>query len=422
MSKDRNTNAYAQAAESGRYECPTGLIGKYDNVRRYWEDANTRRLLAPYVKELAGARSDETRRIRLFDLGCGSGDGLDLLLNLKNDQCSLEQTDCTILTGDNVAYYKGVDLNEALLAQARTRFGDRNNTEFAQADLTCGLPVEKGEEPYDIYFTSYGTLSHLHTEDTVALFTQIAKHAPDGALIVGDWLGRFSYEWQHLWNNDISEEQWMDYRISYIYTKEQRENRHIDSFDLRLLDRREIESIAQTASEKAGVTIEIKTVFDRSIAVGRHMETGEYNSNPLPIRSLINRLFERSVRTKLSSLVFHYHHHDNFNEQNRFLSEFATDWNELIGIAASFFQTNGMIESIEGDLYTPERLSNRIRTLGTSLRNALQKSQDFVFGDIRANVMEPLLGYALRNLELTHQKGIGCGHGLVGIFKVHKSR
>jgi hypothetical protein len=41
-------------------------------------------------------------------------------------------------------------------------------------------------------------------------------------------------------------------------------------------------------------------------------------------------------------------------------------------------------------------------------------------GDPRANVIEPQLGYALRGLELTMQKGMGTGHGLVGVFEVKK--
>jgi len=41
-------------------------------------------------------------------------------------------------------------------------------------------------------------------------------------------------------------------------------------------------------------------------------------------------------------------------------------------------------------------------------------------GDPRANVIEPQLGYALRRLELGLQRGMGTGHGLMGIFEVKK--
>jgi len=42
------------------------------------------------------------------------------------------------------------------------------------------------------------------------------------------------------------------------------------------------------------------------------------------------------------------------------------------------------------------------------------------WGDVRANVIEPQLGYSLRQLEMELQTGMGFGHGLVGIFEIRK--
>jgi len=41
-------------------------------------------------------------------------------------------------------------------------------------------------------------------------------------------------------------------------------------------------------------------------------------------------------------------------------------------------------------------------------------------GDSRASLVEPQLGYCLRELEMRLQKGLGCGHGLVAIFDIVK--
>jgi len=41
-------------------------------------------------------------------------------------------------------------------------------------------------------------------------------------------------------------------------------------------------------------------------------------------------------------------------------------------------------------------------------------------GDVRANIIEPHLGYALRELEMSLQRGMGCGHGLVAILEVEE--
>ena len=74
----------------------------------------------------------------------------------------------------------------------------------------------------------------------IHLLSDIGKHAEDGALVVCDWLGRYAYEWQDLWHQDISQEQWMDYRISYIYSKEERLVKNIESFPLKLMCAEEI--------------------------------------------------------------------------------------------------------------------------------------------------------------------------------------
>ena len=39
----------------------------------------------------------------------------------------------------------------------------------------------------------------------------------------------------------------------------------------------------------------------------------------------------------------------------------------------------------------------------------------------RENIIEPQLGYALRYLEMKLQQGLGCAHGLVGVFEVDKT-
>ena len=39
--------AYTQAFQTGKYDKATGLLGKYDNVRRFWEDQVTAIFLRP---------------------------------------------------------------------------------------------------------------------------------------------------------------------------------------------------------------------------------------------------------------------------------------------------------------------------------------------------------------------------------------
>ena len=39
-------------------------------------------------------------------------------------------------------------------------------------------------------------------------------------------------------------------------------------------------------------------------------------------------------------------------------------------------------------------------------------------GTPRTSLVEPQLGYCLRELEIGLQKGLGCGHGLVAILEM----
>ena len=69
--------AYTQAATTGKYEKSSGLLGKYDNVRRFWEDQLTGLFLRPALNRLVQRKTENMQRVRIFDIGCGNGDGYD---------------------------------------------------------------------------------------------------------------------------------------------------------------------------------------------------------------------------------------------------------------------------------------------------------------------------------------------------------
>nr|NIQ89701.1 class I SAM-dependent methyltransferase [Deltaproteobacteria bacterium] len=74
--------AYTQAFHTGKYDKASGLLGKYDNVRRFWEDQVTAIFLRPALNELVEHKSKRLERVRVLDLGCGSGDGYDLIMGV----------------------------------------------------------------------------------------------------------------------------------------------------------------------------------------------------------------------------------------------------------------------------------------------------------------------------------------------------
>lgn len=414
--------AYSQAAHTGKYDKASGLLGKYDNVRRFWEDQLTGIFLRPALNDLVERKRQRLERIRILDLGCGSGDGYDLLTGVTTKDPGLYEYITAAVTPDMLREYVGLDINEHLLKQAEACYGQYPKVRFIHGDLLKGLPPSVTDEaPFDIYFTSYGTFSHFHDHQNVKLISDICRHAPERALFVGDWLGRYSYEWQDLWHNPAGQEYFMDYRISYIYAEDAREEVDVPVFPLRLMTRDEIMRIIDQAARESGAEIKPLTFFDRSILIGRHMDTGDYNSHCPKLRTPVNSLFEGYVRTDLESLLVDYVPRPGFDHLNNFFEMFFLSCNALVKYTISLLS---QYDSEAGELraapevlpFYPEPLKEAMHTM----RRVIEGVGWVKWGDVRANVIEPHLGYSLRKLEMDLQPGIGVGHGLVGIFEIRK--
>lgn len=409
---------YSDAVSTGQYAKKSGLSGKYDNVRQRWEDTVTRLFFRPYLRDLIEQKKKKLERLNILDLGCGAGDGYHLLMGTTAKNRGIYEYSVELIDKKMIGFYLGLDINKDLLAQASSLYGGDDKIKFEEGDFSGGLPIKSKE--FDIYFTSYGTFSHNHDHQTVGLLKDIAENASNGALIIGDWLGRYSYEWQDRWSKVTDEEHFLDYRISYIYPPEQRKKVKIDSFPLRLMARSEIERIVKQAEKESGVKIEIKELFDRSIFVGRHMDTGDYNHNCKALRKPINSLMEPNNRTNLNSLFIDYHPKEGFEELNGFFENFSMAWNALVNHTVQFlshFQSGKEIIH-EGDAqlkFYPKPLREAVGTM----RKVVNTAGDLP-GDSRANIIEPQLAYALRKLEIELQPHWGVGHGFTGILQINK--
>jgi len=424
---NEETQAYTQAVRSGLYAKKTGLRGKYDNVRRYWEDQITGQSLRPYIQKLISRCKSLTRRLRIMDLGCGSADGLELLSGIADREADLGVDEVDLLTPDVLGVYKGIDFNEDLLRQAREIYGSNPKMVFEQADFIQGLPLPKGEKPYDLYFTSYGTCSHHNKDETlVRLLADIARRTEDYCIIVSDWLGRYSYEWQTLWTNDLSRNRNMDYVVSYIYEKEEAEARRdqLQHLTLRLMSRQEAEGIVSRASKRAGIEIKPLLFFDRSTFTGRHMDTAEYNPHAQPIREAVSSLHEPNFRTNLTSLIINYVPKPGFDFLNDYFEHLQMCWNTLVqyveDVLESYDQKERRFPSDVGPIagsYPPA-----LRDMMERMKLVVEGVGWLGIGLPRENIIEPQLGYALRYLMNALQKGQGYAHGLVGVFEVDRTQ
>ena len=404
-------NAYNEALGTGQYQKPGGLLGKYDNVRRFWEDEELGLYLRPFLEGLVARKKERGERLRVLDLGCGSGDGFELITSINSSEALISEHDTSVIGSDMLELYKGIDINEGLLEQANAIYGGRQNMDFVQSDFNDYDFSREG--PYDLYSANYGTLSHNGDQQTVELLYKIIRHSKDGAIIMIDWLGRFSYEWQTLWTKDFDNNQWMDYVISYIRTGEAGEEQQLTSFPLRIMGRDEVLRIYRQAKKKAGGSIALRKLADRSSFVGRHMDTAQYNPHCHIMRYVTNSLFEPNVCTNLDEVLVRYVPRNGFAEVNAYHQRLADSWNYLVTYVKA------LLEGTEPPVALAEMPLPLRKSLAT-MKHIAAAAARVKMGNPRASLVEPQLGYCLRDLEMKLQKGLGCGHGLVAIFEIVK--
>jgi len=417
--------AYTEAVKSGMYAKKSGLVGKYDNVRRYWEDEITRLFLRPYMQKLIRRSHQKMERLKIMDIGCGSADGFELLTGIRDKGPDLHADKVDLIKPETLGIYKGIDLNDELLNQAREIYSHNPKMVFEQADFTKGLPLKDGDL-YDFYFSSFGTSSHHNKDETlVDMLAEIASRTKDYALIMCDWLGRYSYEWQTLWTNNLSEYQNMDYVVSYIYTEEERKTRleELQHLTLRLICREEAETIVGRASRKAGVQIKPLKFFERSIFTGRHMDTGDYNPHAQPLRMAVNSLHETNLRTELNSLLMDYVPKQGFDFLNRYLEQLQMCWNTLVEYTINLLNLydEKAKEFSSQPEPVPASFPGPLREMMCRMKSVIEGTGWFDTGLPRENIIEPQLGYGLRHLMMNMQQGLGCAHGFAAILEVDKT-
>ena len=409
---------YTQAVREGKYDLYVGnLFGKYDNVRTYWEDQLTRIALRPFLHKLVESRRDEERGLRIVDLGCGAGQGYQILTKIDRCDLDLGLQHRRVLPEEEIDLYWGLDISQAMVDKGENLFASKPQVQFTQADLRQGFPQGEGEQfPFDIYFSSYGSLSHLGRQDLVRLLEDICSHGGDGSLVVLDLIGRYSIEWPNFWSSQSEEEKVRQYTMSYLYCESARQQLDIESFPLRFWTGKEVKDLVSELSTATGVGMEVLKLMDRSLLVGRHTDTREYNSQLKPTRRLINSLHEDYLRTDLQQLILDPTIVPEHPQVNPSLRQLIECWNILVEYCQHRLSHSFALPDLKGWNDFPKSLQFALMTIDRVIADVSW----MWYGDPRANIIEPQLGYALRTLEYEMQRGWGCGHGLVAILRIQK--
>jgi hypothetical protein len=299
-----------------------------------------------------------------------------------------------------------------MVDQGNANYASLGNVSFCLGDFSKGFPLKK-RKPFDLYFCSYGCFSHVNDEAMEQLLEDIVDHAPDRALVVGEWLGRHSVEWPCYW--DKPSDEMLDYAMSWLSAPDGSDE-PAEHFPMRFWLGAEIRALVARVAKKKAAQVRVRELFDCSTFVGRHVDTGEYNDLIRPTRSAVNRLHESNVRTDLGSLRVDVPTMSAHHDLHAHYSALASCWNGLVGYCRKRLEGRQSPVRIKNWRGSPAAFQMAVMTLD----RVIDTVSWMRMGDPRANIIEPQLGYALRSLELEFQNGDGRGHSLIGIFEIRK--
>ena len=345
----------------------------------------------------------------------GAGQGYELLTRIDQSGLDLHDEHRYLLPQERIELYLGCDLSEAMISQGQENYRNASHVRFCQGDLRQGLGTVLEEKPFDIYFSSYGALSHLEGSALHRCVGEILRHAKLGAIVVLDVVGRYSPEWPDYWSARTEEEKMRPYSMSYLYPAAESHSGMVERFPLRFWTGHEIHELCTDLQKEHGIPIHAVEVLDRSLFVGRHVDTGEYGTSLPPLRSLVNQLYEHNVRTNIERMRVAFRSVEGAEELNQFFTMMARCWNVLIDVTIERLRgTRVNLVGMEDWREYPPPLQMALVTLDRVIDSVAWID----VGDVRANIVEPQLAYVLRRMQHQLQEGRGCGHGLVAVLQV----
>lgn len=404
------TEFYETAVQLGFYGLERGgLRGKKDNVRKYWEDTVVKLAVKPEIERLLETRPG----LRVVDLGCGSGEGYELLTHLPPSS-PVHSSHGHVLRPEDITAYHGVDLSPGMIEQGRRNYEGIPSVGFEVADLNDGFPL-RHEDPYDLYFSSYCSLPHLTPERLRALLGEMFRHASSGATVCFDLFGRRCPAWPSYWQSTRPTRQ--RYTMGYLLDPTEQSRERADYFEVWFWTGEEARTLVRDAAADAGRAVTLLEIRDRSVFTGRHMDTTYFKDQRFTLREQVNRLFDRERRGQAPELTLDLAYLDAVRdyapEAWARIQDFASEWNAVVGTLQALM--HGRNAEVARWIETsPPRVSEELKMLAWLLRNA----ERFPVEDFWANVMGPQVACVLRNLETTLGDGLGCGHSLIVVARV----
>jgi len=359
---------------------------RQDSVKTKWENPFSCTVIGKAIQKLEEQYSPKS--LRVMDFGCGIGGGLVLVQNALN-YVELHRKELS---------YLGLDNSLEMVKVARKKWEISPNINFQEADFSREIP----EQPTEIYLSCGVPYSHLtkeETQDTLGNIFRAIKKNKTQSLVIVDVLGRYSIEWVSQWGKS----RW-PYRMSFVADGREQEEMMMTCYYAP-----ELKGMIYEAAQQENCQISEIEFFDRSIMVGRHTSTLEYNSSIPPYREVINSLYELERNTDFQELLFQCPLPEAPSPVKHFFEEFSQMWNQLVIEAAECCGEN---LNILNKISLPESVAGLKQELSQLQENYFDQS-------FRANVIEPTLAKYLYRLESNKQPGLGVGHTLIAVVYVN---
>jgi SAM-dependent methyltransferase len=411
---------YGRLVEDGHYaEAPFGLHGKHDNVRRLWEDQATRFAVRPALLPLLRHAQAVGGGLRIIDLGCGAGEGWDLLRRVPVGSIAPQRR--YLLDSADIACYHGVDLCPEMVEQCARRFADRPQASFAQGDLNEPDRMLRHLPAFDLYYNSYASLSHLDDDGLCRLVRAVLAHQPGPCALVVDVHGQLSTEWPCYWgySRDPAVPRMQPYNMVWMYPAAERERRleEQQGYRIRYWRGDELREFLLGIPGLGGRLRDLALV-DRSVLVGRQVDTACFNPEARPLRRAVNRMFAFNHAAEPGSLRAVAPPRSGDPAVDGFFAEHVAAWNALVDWYGATLAGEGGPAAAE--LCAPGGPVPAV--LRPGLEAIAHQARDLAWfdpGDPEANLLQPQFGLLLRQLEVHGQRGLGCGHGLVAVVQLN---
>jgi SAM-dependent methyltransferase len=412
--KPDRTEFYEAASAMGYYGTDVGgLTGIKDNVRKFWEDIFIKKICSTFIEKILS----RGKGIRILDIGAGAGEGYDLLTHIPPQNPISTDNRHFLLEEFEIEKYLGVDVSQPLISKGRKRFRKKPNVSFEYGEFEAGLPsYVLQEKPFDLYASFYSSLSHFEPDSIERLFERIFKHAKNGSFLLLDLPGKFSPAWPKYW---AEKKVMLPYTLAY-YLPEQTERKKIEWFNVCFWTVEELRKRLKDAFISSGASMGKAYFLDRSIFVGRHMDTGLLSTKALPLRYQVNCLLDQGFRADISQLKVDFIHLEEYKNLNskvwERISDYQRQWNRIVYLLEALnikddVKVKSFIENTDIEL-----MSDELKFITWLFRNA----DRFPVVDFWASIIGPQVGVILRNIEMSYSEGLGCGHGLVCAVEILK--